>query len=460
MQYKPNTMKNFFILFIILNSSLFYSQCWKSVMAGHRTAYAIKDDGTLWAWGKNNFGQMGNSSITDFSLPTQIGFDTDWSEIATIDNSNHALILKTDGSLWGWGWNDNGQIGNGTNVSTSSPIQIGTDKNWKSVACGFSHTLALKTDGSLWTWGSNSNGELGLSSLIDYNIPTKVGNDNDWASIAAGYNSSFAIKINGTLWGWGKNDKGQLGNGTYMVNINYTPTQIGGDTNWKKISTGTDKVSAIKTDGTLWEWGERYESYSGGPQYQKTPIQVGNQNQWVDIDKGYNFSTVLKSDGTLWAWGTGILGDGTYHTLATIPILVNNETDWKMSSSGMYYSLSIKNNNTIWSWGTNIYGTLGDGTTIQKLSPISVACSASSLATNETKNSTFEIFPNPTKNFISVKGNSEIIEINLYTIDGRFLKGLPVNSEKININFLEKGIYLIKIEDKQHKFYIKKIIKE
>ena len=144
----------------------------------------------------------------------------------------HTVAVKTDGTLWAWGNNSNGQLGDGdTTDQWSSPVQVGTDTHWASVAAGFDHTVAVKTDGTLWAWGSNSNGQLG-DGATDQWSPVQVGTDTHWASVAAGNASTVAVKIDGTLWAWGSNWIGQLGLGVGDMTDRWSPMQVGTDTNW------------------------------------------------------------------------------------------------------------------------------------------------------------------------------------------------------------------------------------
>ncbi|MCI5195002.1 MAG: hypothetical protein D3919_01975, partial [Candidatus Electrothrix sp. AW5] len=119
--------------------------------------------------------------------------------------ANHTVIIKDDGSLWAWGTNGHGQLGDGTTINKNSPVQIGTDIDWQAVAAGYYHTVALKTDGSLWAWGTNGHGELGDGTTSQRNSPVHIGTDTDWQAVAAGYYHTVALKTDGTLWAWGYN---------------------------------------------------------------------------------------------------------------------------------------------------------------------------------------------------------------------------------------------------------------
>jgi alpha-tubulin suppressor-like RCC1 family protein len=225
---------------------------WKFVSAGYEVMAGIKTDGTLWLWGANRdqfnnsptfaTGTIGDNSSIDRSSPVQTAAGgSNWKTVSVSrndgDNSYCVAAIKTDGTLWGWGRNNSyGNIGRNDRVNRSSPVQVGTDTNWKLVSVGDSVVGAIKNDGTLWTWGNNFYGELGnnLGISLHRSSPVQVGSSSDWKYISIGYQSVLAIKNNGTLWAWGYNNDGQLGDGT---NVNRSsPVQIGTDYNWVSVS--------------------------------------------------------------------------------------------------------------------------------------------------------------------------------------------------------------------------------
>jgi len=256
---------------------------------------------------------LGDCTCDDKIVPTRIGVDNTWVSVAA--GAVHSIALKADGSLWAWGHNDFGQLGDGTNAAKTVPSRIGNENDWSSIAAREDHTMALKSDGSLWAWGNNYYGQLGDGTYTARNIPVHIGTDNTWAFIAAGGNHSSALKSDGTLWAWGNNYYGQLGDGTYTGKN--TPVQIGTDNTWVSVAAGTGYTIALKSDGTLWAWGSNsYGQLGDGATISSNyPVMIGHDNTWISISAGYWSTATLKSDGTLWAWGNnlnGQLGDGTY----------------------------------------------------------------------------------------------------------------------------------------------------
>jgi len=191
---------------------------WESISAGAKFSAAIKTDGTLWSWGTNDFGQLGDGAQgTKLSPEQESRGDTDWRSVCT--GKNHTIALKDNGTLWAWGDNSLSQLGNGTNTQSSDPIAVTTvNTDWIEISCGGNHTLALRDDGTditLWAWGNNSFGQLGTNDNVPYNVATQETTMSlDWESIAAGGDTSSAIKVGGVRYAWGLNGHLQYGNGT------------------------------------------------------------------------------------------------------------------------------------------------------------------------------------------------------------------------------------------------------
>ena len=325
----------------------------------------------LFGWGLNTYGQLGLGNTTNYSSPKQVGSLTNWLNIASSTYS--LLAVKTDGTLWGCGSNGQGQLGLGNTTNYSSPKQVGSLTNWKTIYGSYVSTYAIKTDGTLWSWGLNATGQLGLGNTTYYSSPKQVGLLTNWSTLSAvGSFGAAAIKTDGTLWTWGQNYQGCLGLGN---TTNYSsPKQVGSLTNWVSLSGGgSGYVLAVKTDGTLWSWGRNNNGQLGlgNTTVYSSPKQVGSLTNWGNVITGNSFTIAVKTDGTLWSWGannTGQLGLGNT-TYYSSPKQVGSLITWTKTSAGYNYFLAIKTDGTLWGAGQNYYGQLGLGNTTQYSSP-------------------------------------------------------------------------------------------
>lgn len=318
----------------------------ETIAAGRNASFGVKSDGTLWSWGSGSNGQTGQGSPTALSSPTQIGALTNWSTVtATVGISGSGFAVKTDGTLWAWGYNNQGQLGQDNSVSTSSPVQVGTNTDWASVSCFINHTVATTTSGEIYSWGNGQSGATGQNTVSDLLSPVQIGSDTDWGSISTGSNNSASVKTDGTLWTWGDNSpNGPLGIGT--INDRSSPVQVGALTNWASVSCGQDHMLAIKTDGTLWAWGNGGNGRTGLGTNGDTssPVQVGALTDWAKVSAGEEFSTAVKTDGTLWAWGkgdSGQLGDSAVNLTNNSPINIGSLTTWEDVSAGFEHTLGL-----------------------------------------------------------------------------------------------------------------------
>ena len=327
------------------------------VAAGDSHSLAVKSDGSLWAWGANFFGQLGDGTTTARLVPTPVG--SGYTAIAA--GEYHTVALKSDGSLWAWGYNSDGQLGDGTTTQRPIPIQIGTA--YAAIAGGAIHTVALKNDGTLWAWGYNYYGQLGDSTTTQRLVPTQIGTG--YMAVAAGPSHTVALKSDGSLWAWGDNSRGELGDGTTTQRL--VPTRIG--TGFTAIAAGSYYTLALKGDGSLWAWG--YNSYGqlgdGTTTQRLVPTQIGTG--YVAIAAGMYHTVALKNDSSLWAWGYngyGQLGDGTT-TQRLAPKQIG--TGYTATATGTYHTVALKSDGSLWTWGNNADGELGDGTTIASYVP-------------------------------------------------------------------------------------------
>lgn len=260
---------------------------WRMAAVGERTSGGIKTDGTLWMWGGGVGGVIGDNNTLDRSTPVQTSAGgTNWKTI-TISATNTAALnangragtvgsIKTDGTLWVWGLNESGQIGDNTTVSKSTPLQTVTGgTNWKCVEGGVRNFSSIKTDGTLWTWGYNANARLGDDTTVNKSSPVQtVAAGTNWRIATAG-RTSAGLKTDGTLWLWGANGFGEIGNNNNTVNISSPVQTISAGVNWRTISSGYHS-SSIKTDGTLWIWGRGTSGSLGNfaTTNQSSPVQT------------------------------------------------------------------------------------------------------------------------------------------------------------------------------------------
>ncbi|MCL1888191.1 MAG: InlB B-repeat-containing protein [Kiritimatiellaeota bacterium] len=339
----------------------------KSISVGGFYTVAVKTDGTLWAWGENDDGELGDGTTDEKHIPTQIGTDDDWAIVTA--GYHHTLALKTNGTLWAWGVGGSGQLGDGTETSTNIPTKIGDDNDWATIAAGGFHSVALKTNGTLWAWGYNRLGQVGDGTSDGKNIPTKITGISDVVAIAAGFSHTVALKNDGTVWAWGNNDGGQLGDGTWDMKI--IPTEITGLSDVVAIAAGFYHNLALKGDGTIWTWGSNGRGQIGDATWdaKNIPTHISGISDVATIAAGAVHSLALMVDGTLWAWGCYYgLGDGTTGD-KNIPTQVDSISNVVFIAGGNNRTLAVKDDSTFWAWGHNYYGELGDGTTDDKLIP-------------------------------------------------------------------------------------------
>jgi alpha-tubulin suppressor-like RCC1 family protein/uncharacterized protein YkwD/plastocyanin/thiol-disulfide isomerase/thioredoxin/uncharacterized membrane protein YphA (DoxX/SURF4 family) len=300
-----------------------------AVAAGTYHSLALKADGTVWAWGVNSYGQLGDGTTTYRYRPVPVGGLTRIVAIAAGDH--HGLALRNDGSVWAWGYNNYGQLGDGTATRRLNPVQVSGLTDVVAITAGNYYSLALKSDGSVWAWGYNIYGQLGDGTTNTRYTPVQLSGLTDVVAITAGYYHSLALKSDGSVWAWGFNNYGQLGDGT--TNTIYTPAQVSGLTDVVAITAGGYHSLALRGDESVWAWGfNNYGQLGDGTSTNHlTPVQVsgpggtGTLDNVVAIAAGGTHTLALRSDGSVWTWGNnnyGQLGDGTTNTRYT-PVQVS-----------------------------------------------------------------------------------------------------------------------------------------
>lgn len=316
----------------------------------------IKEDGTLWAWGANDSGQLGLGHTLPMREPTQVGTDNDWAEV--VIGKDFTIARKTNGSLWVWGNNQFGQLGIGSFVNQRSPAAIPVGLGWKAIAAGSNHVLAIHADDTLWAWGRNDSLQLGLhSGITTRNTPILISGA-ALKTIAAGDSHSLGIRNDGSLWGWGNNGQGQLGVATGSGPLPIT--QIGNDTDWSAIAAGATHTLAIKGVGTLWATGlnEQGQLGLGDTTNRSAFTQVGTGGSWSKMAAGARHSLAMQRNGSLWNWGdnrSGQLASGSTFTFSS-PTRVGVDSDWAGVASGANHTLVLKANGTLWVAGVPAEG--------------------------------------------------------------------------------------------------------
>ena len=319
----------------------------------------------MWAWGRNNYGQLGLNDTTNRSSPVQVGTDTNWSKVKC--GYGFTLAIKTDGTLWSWGGGNFGRLGHGNTTNRSSPVQIGSGTNWSEIAAGIGASFAIKTDNSLWAWGLTSKG---LTTVASNSSPVQIATGSSWSKIATTFSGivndavegphALAIDTSGKMFGWGASNQGQVTNEIRTIYV--SPKQVGTDTNWSEASASYRGSTAIKTNGTLWSWG----NISANNFTTSSPVQVGSATDWSKIYSSGETSNctskiAVKSTGNIWIWGrnnNGHLGIGQAYVTSAIPGV--SDTGWSKISLSGYHTNIIRTNGALWGIGNNNSGQIVD----------------------------------------------------------------------------------------------------
>ncbi|KAA8828195.1 RCC1 domain-containing protein [Bifidobacterium myosotis] len=392
-------------------------------LAGDTHSLALDADGHLWAWGNNGSGQLGDGTTIERHEPTAIAPTMTWlsgvqtpsddsptsagtapfptsstltdrmpdavtdvkASVGTVSRTegtlarfkqvsagdSHSLALDTDGHLWAWGNNGNGQLGNGTTDERHKPVEITPERTYTQVAAGHGFSLALDSDGHLWAWGNNSNGQLGDGTTDDWHEPKEITPDRAYTQVSAGFYYSLALDSDGHLWAWGYNESGELGDGT--TDERHESKEITPERTYTQVAAGDRHSLALDSDGHLWAWGNNSNGQLGdGTTDQRLdPTEITPGRTYTQVSAGSYHSLALDVDGHLWVWGSnykGQLGDGTTDDRHE-PKEITPDRTYTQVSAGSYYSLALDADGHLWAWGYNESGELGDGTTVERHEP-------------------------------------------------------------------------------------------
>ncbi|MDC0711776.1 RCC1 repeat-containing protein [Stigmatella sp. ncwal1] len=354
-----------------------------SVAAGTNYSLALKSDGTVWGWGYNRYGNLGDNTTTNRSTPVQVLSLSGVISIASSIYNYQSFAVKSDGTVWAWGYNGDGALGDNSTTVRYTPVQVKQSvggvvsalTDVVAIDAGVNHTLALKSNGTVWAWGSNASGQIGNGTLANQLAAVQVVNLFDAVAISAGTDYSLALKADGTVVAWGVNTNGQLGTGSTTNSA--SPLSVSGLNNIKSISAGGFHSIALKSDGTAAAWGRNTYGQlgNGSTTNALVPVPVSNVTGATAISAGYYHSHASSgANGVIWGWGynaNGEVGDNSGAN-RSVPVVTLLTSGIQGVAGGDQHSLYVKWDGTVWAWGANTYGTLGDGTPLRRLTPVPV----------------------------------------------------------------------------------------
>jgi alpha-tubulin suppressor-like RCC1 family protein len=324
----------------------------------------------LFTWGINSSGQLGDGTTVAKSSPVQIGGKV-WTKQVLQDSTNAAL--NSSNILFAWGA---ALIGDGSTTAKSSPVQIGSS-SWTAITRGGQNGGGIRTDGALFIWGAGTNGQIGNSTTYNAELWSsgQMPGTTSWTALKSIGTSSFAIRSDGALFAWGVNSAGQLGLGDRTQRS--SPVQVG-TSSWTALAgnSRSNMMGAIRSDGALFAWGYNGQGGLGigNTTNRSSPVQIGTSS-WTSVGFSRFFGAAIRKDGALFTWGFGDvayggLGDGTT-TARSSPVQVGSSS-WTALSVGYKHRLLIRKDGALFAWGTNANGELGDGTTVAKSTPIQI----------------------------------------------------------------------------------------
>ncbi|HEX7587037.1 MAG TPA: RCC1 repeat- and reductase domain-containing protein [Anaerolineae bacterium] len=377
-----------------------------ALWGGARESIALKSDGTVWTWGINNCNlgtgncsKLGDGTVIEKHIPTQVhgpgnvGYLNSITAIMGGEHTNYAL--KSDGTVWAWGGNFAGQLGDGTWTNSVTPVQVSGLTSVTMLGGRGYHNLAVKSDGTVWAWGWNKYGALGHDTSASpcpppnplygscSNVPVQVIGVTNPLTVTGGGFFSLALMPDHTLLAWGQGNHGELGDGAYASQA--TPVQVSSVlSNVVNVSAGWFHAVALTSDSKVWTWGDNTAGEIGNGITSTTgtnvPFQVPGLSNVKQVSAGDGFTAALKNDGTVWIFGGnnfGEIGNGTFVDQPT-PIQVQNLSNVVYLAARDYHVLVIKSDGSVWCWGSNENGECGDNTIVDRTHPVRVLFSDSS----------------------------------------------------------------------------------
>ncbi|GAB3280468.1 hypothetical protein GCM10027589_07430 [Actinocorallia lasiicapitis] len=342
--------------------------------SGNYHSLLVKPNGTLWGWGSNFSGQLGTAGAGAKSSATLVPGISELSHYprSVAAGERHSLAVKSDGTVWAWGDDSDGQLGNGLAGSTYVPTQVSGLSAVVAVAAGFESSYALKSDGTVWAWGANSYGQLGNGTTTLSQSPVQVSGITNARALSAGYGFAVVTLNDGTAKAWGSQDSGSLGNGA-ASGISTTPSTVFGLTGLRldrdALASGSAHTLAVKTDGTLVSWGLNDDGQlgNGSTTDATSPVSVTGLTNVAKVGGGWVNSYAITSGGVVKSWGSGgsspagPLGNGTV-VGATTPVTVSVVPTTTIGvSGGDSWAASVSPDGTVYSWGYDAVQALGNG---------------------------------------------------------------------------------------------------
>lgn len=424
------------------------AQCFVKIESGEQHTIALADDGTLWGWGSNTSGEAGVSASypNHVLVPTQIGTDTDWTDIAA--SFYHSLALKSDGSLYTWGYNNYGQLGHGDQNIRTSPTQVNTVYQFKAIGAGLSTSFAITVDGSLYGAGLGGNGELGDGTYGDNFNFELIANGNDWKDACGGSGFSMALKNDGTLYATGVNSFGQFGNGNNVSSNAWTQALVGTGLTLDRIDCGFNYAYGLTSSGNLYSWGLNSFGQLGiGSFAQQTSPQSVSTNV-VDFSCG--------EESAIWMTNTSVYSAGRndyYETQSGTTAYTSSPFQWTtlnqplMVTKGIFSS-SVLTTAGLATWGRNDRGICGNNSSTNVTNPTYVMNCSATIIKEIQDQEKLDVYPNPATNEINVVVEKNTI-ISILTISGVQVASYTVlpGSNSINIESFDSGVYFIQTSD-------------